>query len=39
MGQGAGAIEAVMPAGDVVRQMAAEAEEVIATIARFAKAS
>jgi enoyl-[acyl-carrier protein] reductase II len=39
MGQGAGAIEAVMPAGDVVRQMAAEAEEVIANIARFAKAS
>src|SRR5262249_1296496 len=28
MGQGAGAIESVMPAGDVVRQMVAEAEEV-----------
>ncbi|HVZ69950.1 MAG TPA: nitronate monooxygenase family protein [Rhizomicrobium sp.] len=39
MGQGAGAIEAVMPAGDVVRQMVAEAEEVIANISRFAKAS
>ena len=39
MGQGAGAVEAVMPAGDVVRQMVAEAEEVIANISRFAKAS
>jgi len=39
MGQGAGAIHEVKPAGDVVREMVEEAEEVIATIARFAKAS
>ena len=39
IGQGAGAIHEVKPAGDVVREMVAEAEEVIANIARFAKAS
>lgn len=39
IGQGAGAIHEVKPAGDVVREMVAEAEEVIANISRFAKAS
>lgn len=39
IGQGAGAIHDVKPAGDIVREMAAEAEEVIAKISRFAKAS
>jgi enoyl-[acyl-carrier protein] reductase II len=36
MGQGAGGIHAVKPAGEIVREMVAEAEEVIAKIARFA---
>lgn len=36
MGQGAGAIHAVKSAGEIVREMVAEAEEVIAKIARFA---
>jgi enoyl-[acyl-carrier protein] reductase II len=39
IGQGAGAIHEVKPAGDVVREMVAEAEDVIANISRFAKAS
>ena len=36
MGQGAGSIHEVKPAGEIVREIAAEAEEVIAKIARFA---
>ena len=39
IGQGAGAIHEVKPAGDIVREMAAEAEAVIANIARFTRAS
>jgi enoyl-[acyl-carrier protein] reductase II len=35
MGQGAGAIHAVKPAGDILREMVAEAEDVIARIVRF----
>jgi enoyl-[acyl-carrier protein] reductase II len=36
MGQGSGAIHAVKPAGEIVREMVAEAEDVIAKIAKFA---
>ena len=39
IGQGAGAVHAVKPAGDIVREMVAEAEVIIANIARLAKAS
>ncbi len=39
MGQGAGAIHAVKPAGEILRDMIAEAEETIARIARFRAAS
>lgn len=39
MGQGAGAIDSVLPAGEVVRQMVEEAEEVIAKMSRLAKVS
>jgi len=38
MGQGAGGVHAVKPAGDIVREMVAEAEEVIARMAKLAKA-
>jgi enoyl-[acyl-carrier protein] reductase II len=37
MGQGAGAVHDVKPAGEIVREIAQEAEEVIARIARLAK--
>jgi len=36
MGQGAGAIRDVKPAGDIVREIVAEAEEIIGRMARFA---
>jgi enoyl-[acyl-carrier protein] reductase II len=36
MGQGSGGIHAVKPAGEIVREIAAEAEEVIGRIARIA---
>lgn len=35
MGQGAGAIHAVKPAGDIVREMVAQAEAIIANMARL----
>ena len=35
-GQGVGAISALEPAGDLVRRIVAEAEQVIADMARFA---
>jgi hypothetical protein len=38
MGQGAGAVHAVKPAGEIVREMMEEAEAVLARIARFARA-
>jgi enoyl-[acyl-carrier protein] reductase II len=37
MGQGAGAVHHVKPAGEIVREMIAEAEEVLERIARFAR--
>lgn len=37
MGQGAGAIHAVKPAGQIVREMIAQAEDIIANISKLAK--
>jgi enoyl-[acyl-carrier protein] reductase II len=37
MGQGAGSVREVKPAGEIVREMVAEAEEVLERIARFAR--
>lgn len=39
MGQGAGAVHAVKPARDIVHEMMAEAEEVIAGLARLARSA
>jgi NAD(P)H-dependent flavin oxidoreductase YrpB (nitropropane dioxygenase family) len=39
MGQGAGAVHAVKPAGEIVRDMMAEAEEVLAKMARLVRAA
>jgi len=39
MGQGAGAVHAVKPAGEIVRDMMDEAEEVLARMARLVRAA